>query len=576
MLTELHIENFAIIDKLQLHFKSGLITFTGETGAGKSIIMDALNTLLGSRADSTFIRSGVEIALVEATFQIPSVAREAVHEILEREAMLDNPDYVTLGREIRRDSRNVVRINGRMANVGILKEIGEHLVDIHGQSEHLSLLRVREHLKLLDRYADIDEIFNAYKADYQHLTSVRSELQSLRDNAREAVQRADLLSYQINEIVATSLKPGEETELEDERNRLANAEKLSTLSQRALLALDESAPGEASITDRFGQVVEAIGALAQLDESQSTIKEQATTAFEELSEISHALRLYLENVEFNPERLDETEERLELIKTLKRKYGDTIEAVISFGVKAQAELDSITHASERIEELELAENKLLAELGQKAQDLSDVRHKAAKRMQGGIETQLDDLNMSGALFQVDFQHDPDPLGIMLPNGERVAFDADGFERVEFLIETNPGEGFKPLVRIASGGETARLMLAMKNVLAQADHIPTLVFDEIDQGIGGRVGTIVGHKLWMLARNHQVFCITHLPQLAAFGHQHFRVQKSISEGRTTTNAEPIDGEARLHELAQMLGDVSESTLQSANEILRIAYQKTKSS
>jgi DNA repair protein RecN (Recombination protein N) len=576
MLTELHIENFAIIDKLQLQFKPGLITFTGETGAGKSIIMDALNTLLGSRADSTFIRSGVEIALVEATFQIPSVAREAVHEILEREAMLDNPDYVTLGREIRRDSRNVVRINGRMANVGILKEIGEHLVDIHGQSEHLSLLRVREHLKLLDRYADIDEIFNAYKTDYRHLASVRSELQALRDNAREAAQRADLLSYQVNEIEAASLIPGEEKELEDERNRLANAEKLSTLSQRALLALDESSPGEASITDRFGQVVEAISALAQLDESQTTIKEQATTAFEELSEISHALRLYLENVEFNPQRLDETEERLELISTLKRKYGDTIEDVISFGVKAQSELDSITHASERIEELELEENNLLVELGQKAQELSDARHKAAEIMQDGIETQLADLNMSGARFQVDFQHEPDPLGIILPSGERVAFDADGCEQVEFLIETNPGEGFKPLVRIASGGETARLMLAMKNVLAQADHIPTLVFDEIDQGIGGRVGTIVGHKLWMLSRNHQVFCITHLPQLAAFGHQHFRVQKSIDEGRTTTHAEAIDGEARLHELAQMLGDVSESTLQSANEILRIAYQKTKSS
>lgn len=576
MLTELHIENFAIIDKLQLQFKPGLITFTGETGAGKSIIMDALNTLLGSRADSTFIRSGVENALVEATFQIPSISRETVHQILEREAMLDDPDYVTLGREIRRDSRNVVRVNGRMANVTLLREIGELLVDIHGQSEHLSLLRVKEHLKLLDRFADIQEFSSAYKINFQQLSSIRTELKSLRDNAHQAAQRADLLKYQHNEIEAAALNPGEEKELEEERNRLANAEKLSSLSQKALQALDESTPDEASITDRFGQFTEAISALAQLDDSQASTKDQATTIFEDLSEISHTLRLYLENVEYNPKRLDQVEERLELISTLRRKYGDTIKNVIAFGQQAKQELDSITHANERIEELEQEEKKLLGELGERAQALSDARHKAAQKMESNIETQLSDLKMSGARFQVDFQHDPDPNGIVLLGGERVAFDADGFERVEFLIDPNPGEGFKPLVRIASGGETARLMLAMKNVLAQADHIPTLIFDEIDQGIGGRVGTIVGHKLWMLARNHQVFCITHLPQLAAFGHQHFRVQKSITEGRTTTKAEPITGEERLHELAQMLGDVSESTIQSANEILRVAYQKTKSS
>ncbi len=576
MLTELHIENFAIIDKLQLQFKPGLITLTGETGAGKSIIMDALNTLLGSRADSTFIRSGDENALVEATFRIPTVAREAVHSILEREAMLDDPDFVTLGREIRRDSRNVVRVNGRMSNVTLLREIGEHLVDIHGQSEHLSLLRVNQHLNLLDRYVDINELSSAYKNSYHQLMSLRRELENLKDNARAAAQREDLLTYQLNEIEAATLEPGEEKDLEEERTRLANAEKLSTLSQKAVLALDESSPAEASITDRFGQVAEAIDALAQLDESQKSLSDQVTTVFEELSDISHALRLYLENVEFNPNRLDQVEERLELISTLKRKYGDSINEVILFGKNARDELDTITHASERIDELETKEKDLLEELGKRAQALSNERHKAAEKMERGIEAELVDLNMSGARFKVDFQQESDLNGIVLPSGERVTFDIDGFEQVEFLIETNPGEGLKPLVRIASGGETARLMLAMKNVLAKADQIPTLVFDEIDQGIGGRVGTIVGHKLWMLARNHQVICITHLPQLAAFGHQHFRVEKSISEGRTTTKAAPIEGEERLHELAQMLGDVSESTIQSANEILRIAYQKTKSS
>ena len=281
MLSELHIENFAIIDKLQLRFKPGLITFTGETGAGKSIIMDALNTLLGSRADSTFIRSGSESALVEATFRIPPAAREAILAILDREAMLDDHNFVTLGREIRRDRGNIVRINGRMANVGLLREIGEHLVDIHGQSEHLSLLRVKQHLRLLDRYANLQKTFDQYRLTYQELLKVRQELHNLRANERQAAQRADLLTYQINEIEAASLKPGEEKELEEERNRLANAEKLATLGQKALIILDESSPEEASITDRFGEVAEALTNLSQLDDSQKALNDQATTTFEE-------------------------------------------------------------------------------------------------------------------------------------------------------------------------------------------------------------------------------------------------------------------------------------------------------
>jgi DNA repair protein RecN (Recombination protein N) len=573
MLSELHIENFAIIDRLQLKFKSGLITFTGETGAGKSIIMDALNTLLGTRADSTFIRSGSESALVEATFRIPPAAREIIHAVLDREAMLDDPNFVTLGREIRRDRGNVVRVNGRLANVSLLRQIGEHLVDIHGQSEHLSLLRVSQHLRLLDRYANIQDTIGQYRKCYQKLLKVREELQTLRANERQAAQRSDLLTYQINEIEAASLKPGEEKDLEEERNRLANAEKLSSLGQKALINLDESSPEAASITDRMGEVVEAINTLSDLDESQSSRKDQATSIFEELSEISHSLRLYVENLEFNPKRLDQVEERLNLINSLKRKYGSTIEEINAFGENAKSDLDDITHASERIQELEVEEGQLRVELGKYAQILSDKRHQAAEKMENAIETELADLRMSGARFQVVFQQEPDPDGITLPSGESVAFTADGHEQVEFFIETNPGEGFKPLVKIASGGETARLMLALKNVLVKADHIPTLIFDEIDQGIGGRVGTIVGHKLWMLARGHQVFCITHLPQLAAFGHQHFRVQKNVLDGRTTTQAQPIDGEDRLKELAQMLGDVSASTIDSAREILQIAQERT---
>ncbi len=574
MLTELRIKNFAIIDQLALNFEAGLITFTGETGAGKSIILDALDTLLGSRADSTFVRSGVEYALVEATFTIPPAVSQPVHAILAQEELLDDPKSVVLGREIRRDSRNVARVNGRIVNVSVLRAIGQHLVDLHGQSEHLSLLNVHQHLRLLDRYTDIKESSDQYKTSYRQWSADQRELKSLRKREQETAQRIDLLTYQAAEIEAAKLRPGEEKDLTNERNRLANAEKLSSLGQKALLTLEESTHENTSISEQLGGVAAALQKLASLDESQSSLNEQATNIFDEISELSHDLRLYLENVEFNTLRLDEIEERLELISGLKRKYGSTLEEILAFAERAVQDLDAITLASERIAELENQTENLIFTLGKYALRLSKKRHAAAKLLEKQIDSELNDLRMSGARFQVDFQYNPDPNGIPLPNGERVAFNMDGIEQIEFLIESNPGEGFKPLVKIASGGETSRLMLALKNVLAQADQIPTLIFDEIDQGIGGRVGAIVGHKLWQLAQEHQVLVITHLPQLAAFGHQHFRVQKRVSDGRTTTQTELVTGNSRLLELAQMLGEVSETTLQSAQELLESAYSRSE--
>jgi DNA repair protein RecN (Recombination protein N) len=574
MLTELHIKNFAIIDQLQLEFETGLIAFTGETGAGKSIILDALDTLLGSRAESTFIRKGEEGAMIEATFRIPEKLQERLHGILEREALLDDPRYVTLSREIRRDSRNVARVNGRITSVKLLSEIGEQLVDIHGQSEHLSLLRVQKHLYLLDQYANAQEALQAYRSTYRELLNVRKELKNLRNEQKQAKERIDLLEYQIDEIDKANLEPGEEEGLKQERDRLANAEKIATLGQEALILLDENTPTNPTITDQLGQVIEVLNKLAKLDASQEKTREETLGAFTTLTEVSHDLRLYIETIEFNPKRLDQVEERLELISHLKRKYGDSIADILATGEKAKQTLENINLTSERIDELEAEEEKLLTRLGQHAETLSEQRHQAAEKLQGALETELDDLRMPEARFRVQFEHEKDPQGMPLSNGERVAFDETGHEHIEFFIETNPGEGFKPLVKIASGGETSRLMLALKNVLARADNIPTLIFDEIDQGIGGRVGAIVGHKLWLLAKDHQVLCITHLPQLAAFGHQHFQVQKEIEEGRTLTHANLIEGEERLQELAQMLGEVNTSTLQSAQEILRIAKEQTK--
>lgn len=585
MLTELHIENFAIIDQLEIHFGSGLIVFTGETGAGKSIIIDALETLLGGRADATLVRSGAERASVEGVFRLPPAAGDpaslghSIHLLLERENLLDDAEWITLGREIRANGRSVARVNGRSVSVGLLKELGEFLVDVHGQSEHLSLLRVAQHLSLLDRYASsehqasagLQETRRRYRQTYTQLQDVGRELEKLRLGERDAARRADTLNYQIQEIETARLQPSEEEELKDERNRLANAESLASLAQEALQLFDDGSPETSSITDLFGQALHALTSLARIDPARAAQRDEAQGIYEALGELTRSLRDYLEGIEFNPRRLDQVEERLALIHSLKRKYGDSITSILEFLSRARQDLDSITHANERIQAFETQQNELLTRLGQEGQALSALRHSAAAQLSQAIETELADLHMPGARFQVHFEQQPDPQGVLLENGQRVACHPLGLEKVEFMIAPNPGEGFKPLAKIASGGETSRLMLALKNVLVKADEIPSLVFDEIDQGIGGRVGTIVGSKLWSLARQHQVLCITHLPQLAVFGDQHFGVAKLVDSGRTTTTVNPLAGEKRLHELAEMLGALSEGTLRSARELL-LAVQK----
>jgi len=577
MLTELRIENFAIIEQENIQLDHGLVAFTGETGAGKSIIIDALETILGGRAEAMQVRTGAERASVEAVFRIPEVARPAVHEILQREDLLDDPDYVSLGREVRLNGRNVSRINGRSVSASLLRELGEFLVDVHGQSEHLSLLRVSQHLGLLDRYAaaltgsQLPEALNAYRQTYQRLQQIRSELESLRQAERDAARRTDMLSFQIKEIESARLNPGDEEKLREERNRLANAEGLSTLAQQALVALDEGSPEALAASDLLGSIVDALEGLARLDPTQAALAESAQTALESITDLAIQLRDYIEGIEFNPRRLDQVEERLALLQTLKRKYGDSIPEILAFAENARQQLDQITHASERMQELEAEQAGLLEQLGRQGTLISEQRRQAARRLEQNIDAELADLHMSGAHFQVDFQQPEDLNGALLADGRRVAIYPTGIEKVEFLIAPNPGEGFKPMAKIASGGETSRLMLALKNVLAQADPEPTLVFDEIDQGIGGRVGTIVGQKLGQLGRQHQVLCITHLPQLAAYGEQHYHVEKHIQANRTVTRVKRLEGQERMEELAQMLGGMSEGTLQSARELLQAARQ-----
>jgi DNA repair protein RecN (Recombination protein N) len=581
MIKELRIRDFAIIDELDITFKEGLIIFTGETGAGKSIIIDAVDTLLGGRADSNFIRVGSDFASVEGVFNIPDNCKEAIYQILEKEEFLDSSDKLTLTREIRLNGRNIARVNGFSANASILRQLGEYLVDVHGQSEHLSLLRVNQHIELLDRFASSDpksklpDQLKQYQRIYQRLETVEKELKKLRESESEAARQTDMLNFQINEIETAHLQLDEEERLIEERNRLANSEDLARYIQSALQALDESALESPAAIDLVGQATEFITDLARLDNSQLYLVEQIQIIFESLSELSRNLRAYSEGVEFNPKRLDQVEERLALIQSLNRKYGNSIGEVLNYLEEAKNRLENITHTTENIQNLETEKEDLRQQLGTIGLMISDSRKEAAKELEAQIESELDTLHMSGACFRVNFTLKETPDGILLPDGKIVAYYFNGLEQIEFLIAPNPGEGFKPLIKIASGGETSRLMLALKNVLAHADHIPALIFDEIDQGIGGRVGAIVGQKLKQLSNEHQVVCITHLPQLAAYGNQHFHVEKQVDQGRTTTQIKELIEQDRIMELANMLGEISEGTLRSAHELLQSVEKHSKS-
>jgi DNA repair protein RecN (Recombination protein N) len=574
MLTELRISNFAIIDNLELEFSSGLVTFTGETGAGKSIILDAIEALVGARTDTSSIRAEADRAQLEAVFHLEGTNRDAVNRFLEAEDLSDDPDYVILARELRREGRTVARINGHTVNVKLLKDIGSLLVDIHGQSEHLSLLDVHSHLNLVDRYSDNQTQLADYRNLYNNLQTVRRELRELHRREQDATRRTELLTFQAEEIEAAKPVPGEEVELKEERNRLANAENLAELGRTILALLDESEPEMPTISDMTGQLSHALTSLAKIDPAKNNLAEMGENLAVLVSELTMDVRAYIEEIEYNPRRLEIIEQRLELLRNLEKKYGGTLEKVLEYAKNARQELDQIANASELIEELSGKESILLKELAERALLLSERRNQAAKNLSAAVEKELADLNMPEAHFDVSFSTRMDENGVQLPDGQQLHFDENGIDQIEFLIAPNPGEGLKPMVKIASGGETSRLMLALKKVLAQADEIPTLIFDEIDQGIGGRVGFVVGEKLWLLAREHQVLCVTHLPQLAAFGDQHYRVEKQIRNGRTQTRVELLESENRLNELAQMLGAVSDTHLMTAEETLHTAQERTR--
>lgn len=595
MLRELHIRNFAIIEELHLQLEPGFNILTGETGAGKSILIDAVALLLGGRADLTSIRRGEERALIEGMFVLSPTEQAFILPLVEGEGLEgERRDTLWLSRELRKSGRSVARVNGTVTSVSLLRKIAAGLVDIHGQSEHLSLLRIQEHLKLLDRFAGLEELRAEVAVAVRRIQSIRAELRALREGERERMQRLDLLRFQLEEIQAAHLQPGELQELEGERNRLANAEELAQLSSSVVSLLEEGSDEAPPVLDVLGQAERDMSALVRVDGSLSGTASALESAVYQLEDVARTLRDYLNEIEFNPRRLMQVQQRMALLNQLQRKYGRDIEEVLAYAEQAAVELETLEHSDERIVDLEEEAATLLVAAARQAERLSARRREAAHALSAGVEAELADLRMQGARFGVSFRWEAAPQGLPLessvpqeiqvtvggeqpqegPTVERVAFDPTGMDRVEFLIAPNVGEGLKPMARIASGGETARLMLALKTVLSRADETPTLIFDEIDQGIGGRVGATVGTKLWRLTdprsqNRHQVLCITHLPQLAGFGDSHFRVRKVVTEGRTAVRVERLQEPERLQELAQMLGTVGEAAHDGAREILEAA-------
>ncbi len=573
MLTELTITNFAIIDRLHLTLAADFTVLTGETGAGKSIIIDAVDALLGGKYGAEFVRTGAESARVEGIFNLPDSPDLAGR--LTEYGLAPEEGALILSREIHSSGRSTARINGRAVPTSVLQDIAQILVDIHGQSEHLSLLRSSEHINFLDRYANLAAARAQIAQKVAALRAVRRELQSLIADEREIARRVDLLRYQTEEISAAGLHNGEEQELQRERTLLGNAEKLATLTEEAYLSLYEGSEQQRAVIDLLGQVGQALDELGRLDPTLQEQGKTVTLASEELSDLAHSLREYRDGIEFNPERLQEVEERLALIQTLKRKYGQTIADILSYGERAAAELDAITHSEERMAELQAQEDRLLHEIGALAATTSHTRRTAGEEIARRLEQELANLNMRHVRFAVSVTTTAQADGVVVNDpiigAGRYAFDATGIDHVEFLISANPGEPLKPMARVASGGETARVMLALKSILSAADDVPTLIFDEIDVGIGGRSGYIVGEKLWRLTPRHQVICITHLPQVAAYGDHHFTVTKEVAGQQTRTNLSEMMGEERVQEVAAMLGSTTDLSKENAREILKQAQE-----
>ena len=548
MLELLHIENIAIIEAADIEFAPGFNALTGETGAGKSIVIDSLSAVLGQRTSRELIRTGAEKAFVSAAFS--GMAPELTEELgIQPEA----DGTLLLQREIQTDGKNVCRVNGRPVTVGQLRALGARLLNIHGQHDGQQLLDEEQHIVYLDSFGRVESLINTYAEKYKHFTDIRRQIGALQMDEAEKARRVDTLQYQIEELRRAKLTPGEEEELTARRGMLRNAEKFLDAVAGADYALNGDDSGGGALS-ALRQAQDALSGVRHLDDAFGQLYERLGEAYSEVYDIAATVEDKRGELDVSPGELDRVESRMDLLYRLKKKYGATVEDMLDYQARCEAELAQIEDAGDTLARLEQALSKAEKEARQAAQALSDARKAAAEQLTSQILAELQQLDMGKIRFAVDFAEKP--------------LDSDGMDTVRFLMSANVGEELRPIHKIASGGELARIMLAMKNVLSEQDHVGTMVFDEVDTGVSGRAAQKVAEKMARISRRKQVLCVTHLPQLAAMADTHFSVEKGERGGRTYTEVRRLDREQRRRELARLTGGshVSQTMLDGAEELL----------
>ena len=548
MLRLLHIENIAVIEQADILFEDGFNVMTGETGAGKSIVIDAISAILGERAYRDMIRTGCGKASVRAVFdRVPELSWFAGNDV-------PYEDELTVQREIYLDGKNVCRVNGLPVSVGVLKKLGLQLINIHGQHDSAALFDENYHLSFLDSFACNENLLEVYRQKYQSLQALRREMERLSMDESEKLRRMENLKYQIEEISRAALKAGEDENLEARRKLLQNAEKLSDGLEEASRCLSggEDSDGAASL---LAQAERTLAKLTRFDESLTALHDTVADLMYQVQDAAEQASDRIYAMSYSADELERIEERLDIIHRLRRKYGATCEDILAYLDRAKAELDEIEFADEKMEQLRKKEKAALREAMDAAMALRESRKQAAAGLAERVLKELADLDMKKVRFSCEFtETELSPLGA---------------DAVAFYMSANLGEALKPLNKVASGGELARIMLALKNVLAERDHVPTLIFDEVDTGVSGRAAQHVAEKLKSVSKSKQVLCVTHLPQLAALADTHFLIEKNERDGRTFTAVTPLDFEGRKRELARIIGgsSITETTLQSAAEMLR---------
>lgn len=555
MLEKLYVSNFALIDELEVDFGSGLNVLSGETGAGKSIIIGSLNFVLGGKADKDIIKNGCDLTEVSALISVDN--DDVKTELAGCDVDVGEDNYILIKRTFNRSGKSQCRINGKAATVSMVKEISAFLVDIHGQHDHQSLLNPKSHIVMLDRLcgSSIEGELLKLEDKYKQYRDISKKLKEIDINDKDIQDKVELYTYQINEIDAAALRAGEDESLSERRNILLNSVKLQGYINDCL---DYLYRNENSAAECIGNAVESLSNIAEIDESQERTLEALNDAYSIIEDVVKTVRIYEENTDSNPDELNEVEERLQIIYELKNKYGNSIERILAYRDKAAEKLNLIENSEALALEYSEKKKKLEIETRKTCGKISEIRKTAAEKTEKKIVSILRDLSMENAEFKISVT-------------EKEGFDDKGFDNVEFLISANKGENIKPLSKIASGGEMSRVMLALKNVLADVDNIDTFVFDEIDTGISGRTAQKVAEKMLNVAKGHQILCITHLPQIAAMADSNYLIEKNSAGNRTTTNIVELSGEKVYNELARLIGgaEITKATLEAAKEMKLMA-------